>query len=331
MIGYACKWVSQLDDVKLREAEERAYNGMGTNATWCARQSKDAAREKLLTCAHANITGMLKFVKHAAGLPVHGRMIRFGSGIIPLYTHADWRDFWTSNEIQSQLREWFAPVGDAVHAYGIRSSWHPDHFVAIASEREDVRVRSLQEIEYHAHMIELMGLTHAPLESKINIHINGRLGPSQFLTEFDKLSELARDNLSVENSDVGSYGIHECLSMDRIPVVLDLHHHWIMTGEHLTPDNEIWNRVRRTWRHAGKPTIHFSISKEEHVPSSDDMPVLADLKASGKTTTDLRAHSDRYHHAALCEYIKQWVPHAHIMLECKHKNLAQAELMQKIF
>ena len=274
---------------------------------------------------------MLKFVLYANNLPEHGRMIRFGSGVLPLYTHVDWRDFWSSDEVQSQLKEWFLPVGQLIEATGVRTSWHPDHFVALASEREDVRIRSREEIEYHARMLEFLGLVRRPLESKINIHINGKLGPAQFLKEFDKLSDIARDNLTVENSDVGSYGIEECLSLERVPVVLDLHHHWIMTGEHLMPDNYIWNRVRRTWRHAGTPTIHFSISKEEHVPSSDTMPDLAALKAAGKTTTDLRAHSDRYHHAALCEYIKQWAPHAHIMLECKHKNLAHAELMQKIF
>lgn len=330
MIGYACKWVSENPDKKQRAFEEQSYNGTATTATWCDRQDPQTWQTKLLWCARMNTEGMLRFVNHAATLPAHARMIRFGSGVLPLYTHERYRDFWLSNEVQSYVAGLLKPVGDRILETGTRVSFHPDHFTVLASENPVIRERSREEIEYHARLVELMGLTSHAIQCKLNVHIGGKLGPVGFLAEYDKLSDLARSNVTVENADIGAWEIESCLSMARVPVVLDLHHHWIQTGEHLTPDSDIWQRVLKTWPDHVKPTIHFSISKEEYLPAADQMPDLSQLLLAGAKKTELRAHSDAYHHPALVEYISQWTEHAHIMLECKRKNLAHRDLLASL-
>lgn len=328
MIGYACKWVSAKANAKSAAEEEKLFNGGTTTMSWCDKQPVKVAHDRLMMLAKQNIHGMKLFVEHAIKQPVHARMIRFGSGILPLYTHEKYAQFWQSSEVQQELAPAFAHVGNLCKIHGVRTSWHPDHFVAIASEHEHVRTRSAQDIEYHADMIRLMGLTDHALQSKINIHINGKMGPSMFLQEYQKLSELARQNVTVENSDVGSWEIESCLSLKQVPVVLDLHHHWIQTGQHLEPHDPIWQRVQETWQSSGvQPTIHWSVSKPEHLGDSDELPDLQVLLASGKTKSDLRAHSDAYVNDALNAHVAKWIGQAHIMCECKQKNLARDALL----
>lgn len=329
MIGYACKWVSALPDAKARLQEEKEYNGSYTTARWCETRAIDEVRSRLLALARLNVSGMHRFVTHAASLPPEGRMIRFGSGILPLYTHPTHRDWWMSAEIQSELQSWFRVVGDDIKRHHIKTSWHPDHFVVMASESEVIRDRSREELEYHGRMVEMLGLTDWPLQSKINIHLSGKLGGEQFLIEYDKLNDITRQNVTVENSDVGRYGINESIALARVPLVLDVHHHWCMTGEYLTPDHAIWDQVRRTWRHAPTdPTIHFAMSKRELL--GDEMPDRDLLFAAGQNVTTLRAHSDDFDHVAMIDYMKTWAPVAHIMLECKLKNQAQARVLREI-
>ena len=93
---------------------------------------------------------------------------RITSDLVPLASHpvctADW---------QGELRPLFSRVGDLARAGEFRISLHPDQFVLINSPDPGLVQRSVAELEYHAAVLDLMGLDST---ARIQIHIGGVYG-----------------------------------------------------------------------------------------------------------------------------------------------------------
>jgi UV DNA damage endonuclease len=111
--------------------------------------------------------------------------------------------------------------------------------------------------------------------------------------------------------------------------VLDIHHHWIATGEYIEPDDTRFKRVVDSWRGV-RPVIHYSVSREDVLVDHDPytMPDLARLKSQGFTSTRLRAHSEYYWNHAVNTWALGFQPYADIMCESKQKNLASQQLLK---
>jgi UV DNA damage endonuclease len=111
--------------------------------------------------------------------------------------------------------------------------------------------------------------------------------------------------------------------------VLDIHHHWINSGEYIEPTDPKFKRVVDSWRGV-RPTIHYSVSREDvivdHDPSTK--PDLKQLKSMGFTAAKLRAHSDYYWNDSVNQWALSFLPHADIMCESKQKNLASQPLYE---
>lgn len=67
----------------------------------------------------------------------------------------------------------FSTIGAYIRENGLRVSMHPGQYCVINSLREDVVARSIDELFYHASILEAMGLdaTH-----KMVLHIGGVYG-----------------------------------------------------------------------------------------------------------------------------------------------------------
>ena len=166
---------------------------------------------------------------------------------------------------------------------------------------------------------------------KINVHIAGRQGPEGIRKSLLKLSPEARNCITIENEE-NSWGLDDTLELAKdCSLVLDIHHHFIKTGEYIQPTDDRYLRVIDSWRGV-RPVIHYSYSRNEHLPTGfnhTSLPDMSQLLASGCKKQKLRAHSDFYPNRAVNEWALSFLETADIMCESKAKNLASFGLAEQ--
>jgi UV DNA damage repair endonuclease len=257
-------------------------------------------------------------------------MVRITSDMFSFYTHEDYKDFWQSSDVKTSLARWMAPIGETARANNVRLSFHPDQFVVLASDREEVVNKSIDEFEYHVDMAKFMGYGKQFQDIKINVHISGRKGPQGIRDVFGRLSPEARNTLTLENEEY-THGLSDCLSLsDLVPTVLDIHHNWIREGAYIDCNDDLVKKVIASWRGL-RPTMHYSVSRED-VLGAHPRHILPDhgaLIASGYSKQKLRAHSDYFWNDAVNDWALTFVDKFDIMCEAKAKNLASFKLLER--
>jgi UV DNA damage repair endonuclease len=206
-------------------------------------------------------------------------------------------------------------------------SFHPGQFTVLASDNPDIVNRSIEEFEYHADMARWMGYGRTFQDFKINVHIAGRAGPSGIKAVIPRLSPEARNCITIENDEI-SWGIDSSLELvDNLALVLDIHHHWIHTGEYIDANDDRVKRIIDSWRGV-RPVIHYSVSREDLLTghSGSQRPALLPLMETGYKKGKLRAHSDFYWNTAVNEWALSFLDQFDIMAESKAKNLASFAL-----
>lgn len=328
-IGFACKWIDhpgQVDGIKATD-DAKKYNTGATTVAWLNRQTRDVAEQKLWDLMVQNIEATRKLVEKVGGLDEHLRMVRISSDILPVYTHGDWSYFYKRNDVQHYLETHFKTVGDIGRNKQVRLSMHPGQFCVLASDNSDIVERSVEEFEYHADMVRWMGFGQTFQDFKINVHIAGRQGPDGIRKIYPKLSSVARNCITIENEE-NSHGLDACLSIsDLVPIVLDIHHHWVREGEYIQQTDPKINRVLDSWRGI-RPTLHYSISRENELLNhcKQTLPNYTQLLEAGHKKAKLRAHSNFYWNKPVNEWALSFLKTHDIMCESKAKNLASFEL-----
>ena len=328
-IGFACKFSEINHKGEISSIPE--LNTGGTTLAWARRQTRNVAEEKILEVAQRNITNTHNLIKRVGSLDPNLRMVRLTSDMLSFYTHPEFIDFWKSNDNQKFLSDMFAPLGETARQNDVRLSFHPDQFVVLASDREEVVTNSIREFEYHADMARFMGYGKTFQDFKINVHISGRQGPEGIRKAYTKLSPEARNCITIENEEI-SWGLDDCLELaDLLPIVLDIHHHWIKTGEYIEHDSDLVKKVIDSW--AGvRPTMHYSVSREDVLVDHDRhiAPDHGTLIAAGHNKQKLRAHSIYYWNEAVNDWALTFNDNFDIMCESKAKNLASFKLYERI-
>ncbi len=328
-IGFACKWIDRPDQVNGIGPKDDAkkYNTGSTTVAWLNRQSKSVAEEKLWNLMKDNIESTRLLVERVGGLDENLRMVRLSSDILPVYTEPSWSWFWRLPDTRAYCERAFRAVGDLARKNGVRLSMHPGQFTVLASDNPDIVNRSIEEFEYHADMARFMGYGKSFQDFKINVHISGRAGPEGIRQAYKRLSPEARNCITIENEEI-SYGLDDCLTIsDIVPIVLDVHHHWVREGTYLDNNDGRVKRVLDSWRNV-RPTMHYSISREDYLVghATDRHPSYNTLIESGHKKQKLRAHSDFYWNTAVNEWALSFLDRFDIMCESKGKNLASFEL-----
>ena len=331
-IGFACKWIdgpSQIDGIKQKD-NCKQYNTGSTTVAWLNRQTTEVAEQKLYDLMTGNIEAVRKLVEKVGDLDENLRMVRLGSDILPVYTEPTWSRYWRDPDVRAYCERAFGVVGDLARKRGVRLSFHPGQFTVLASESDDIVNRSIEEFEYHADMARWMGYGKSFQDFKINVHIAGRRGPDGIREAYKRLSVEARNTLTIENEEI-THNLDTCLELaDLVPIVLDIHHHWINTGEYIDPSDNRVKRVVDSWRGV-RPTCHYSVSREDVLPGHTPglRPALSTLLESGHKKAKLRAHSNFYWNTAVNEWALSFRDQFDMMCESKAKNLASFALYQE--
>ena len=332
-IGFACKWIDYPEQVNGISPKDDAkkYNTGATTVAWLNRQTRDVAEQKLWDLMAQNIEATRRLVERVGNLDEPLRMVRISSDLLPVFTHDDWRYFWSKPDVVAYCEKHFILVGDIARNRNVRLSMHPGQFTVLASDNNKVVERSIEEFEYHATMARWMGFAKQFQDFKINVHISGRQGPEGVRRAYSKLSPEARNTITIENEEI-SYGLDECLGLaDLLPIVMDVHHHYIHDdGEYISPRDPRVQRVVESWRGV-RPTMHYSISREDWLAGHDPnvMPDLKLLLEAGHKKQKLRAHSNFYWNHAVNAWALSFNDQFDIMCESKGKNIASLQLYEQ--
>jgi len=200
---------------------------------------------------------------------------RISSDLIPWYSQYDLAELPNSETVLKLLTE----VGDLADEHGLRLTFHPSHFVKLASPTESVVENSVRDLECHGDLMDTMGLSRTPYNS-INIHIGAHYSDKaataeRFCNVVESLSPAVRDRLTVENDDKESlWSVPELVDSVHdeigIPVVYDeLHHQFTDRG--LRYQDALETAIE-TWPDDVQPIIHYSESRRLHESDSSVSP-----------------------------------------------------------
>jgi len=331
-IGFACKWIDhagQVDGIKPND-DAKKYNTGSTTVAWLNRQSKDVAEQKLWDIMEQNLASTKLLVERVGQLEENLRMVRLSSDLLPVYTQRDWSYFWRRTDVQERCSRGFADIGTTARSNGVRLSFHPGQFTVLASESLEIVNRSIEEFEYHADMVRWMGYGKTFQDFKINVHISGKQGPAGIRSALQRLSPEARNCITIEN-DENCWGIDSSLELaNDCALVLDIHHHWIRTGDYIQSTDDRVSRVIDSWRGV-RPVCHYSLSREDYLVEHDTnvMPEYSVLLETGYKKQKLRAHSDFYWNKSVNKWALSFLDQFDIMCESKGKNLASFALAKE--
>lgn len=234
------------------------------------------------------------------------RLFRITSDLVPLATHpvaAEW-------DWEADLAADFAQVARLARETGIRLTLHPGQFVVLNAPDPAVVAKSMQDLSYHARILELLEL--GP-ESGLVLHIGGGYGDRaaaarRFVANFHRLEPRIAGRLWVENDDT-TWETESVLAIAREirrPMVFDLHHHRVLREDDWLPWLE---RILPTWEGV-RPKLHFSSPRDgrrsrHHADYIDP----ADFRSFAHRVPDLEAD---------------------VMLECKMKDKALLALREAV-
>jgi len=331
-IGFACKWIdgpSQINGIKQKD-NCKQYNTGSTTVAWLNRQTKEVAEQKLWDLMTQNIESTRKLVELVGKQHEDLRMVRLSSDLLPVYTEPSWCGFWRIPSVRDACERGFREVGALARERGVRLSFHPGQFTVLASDNPDIVNRSIEEFEYHTDMARWMGYGQKFQDFKINVHISGRQGPEGIKRVMQRLSPEARNCITIENDEI-SWGIDSSLELvNTCALVLDIHHHWIHTGEYIDANDDRVKRIIDSWRGV-RPVIHYSVSREDCIVEHPRhiRPDLPSLLENGYKKAKLRAHSNFYWNTAVNEWALSFRDNFDIMCESKGKNLASFALYEQ--
>ena len=322
-------WHDQTQKKKLLEDIQRPLNTRSTTVQWLNRQTREVAEQRLWDIMVHNIQSYANLIEYVGSLTDELRMVRLGSDVLPVYTEPTWGYYWRKPDVREYCEKHFAPIGERARALDVRLSMHPGQFTVLASDNPEIVERSIEEFEYHTDVIRWMGYGKTFQDFKCNVHISGRQGPAGIKHAVNnRLSQEARNCITIENDEM-SWGIEASLELvDTCALVLDIHHHWVRTGEYIRPTDDRYLRMIDSWRGV-RPVIHYSVSREDLLVDHDTniLPNMESLLEQGYKKQKLRAHSDFMWNRAVNDWALTFRDTADIMVESKAKNLASKALL----
>jgi UV DNA damage endonuclease len=217
---------------------------------------KNATPEKILELASANIEALQPILEWNAARGIE--LFRITSDLIPFGSHSINKvPWWRILEGQ------FARLGAFIRKNSLRVSMHPGQFTVLNSPRREVIESSIKELEYHAALLDALGVDDS---HKIVIHLGGiyddkSASLNRFIQTCKSLDRRIKARLVIEN-DERCYTVADALSASKaigVPVVFDVFHHTWNPALEGRSWRSIIELVAKTWRKRdGRVKIHYS-------------------------------------------------------------------------
>jgi len=259
-------------------------------------RQKDISPAKMRSIIDTNLSALERVIDYNGTMGI--RLFRITSDLIPFGSSPKNPVSWV-NEFSAR----FHRIGTKIREYGIRVSMHPGQYTVLNSPNPDVVSRSVDDLLYHAQILDALG---TDATSKIVLHVGGIYGDRErairrFIDNYRFLPENVKKRLIIENDD-RSFTIQEVLGIAnelRIPAVFDnLHHEINPSADHKT-EAEWVIEAGKTWKPIdGKQKIHYSQQDPGEQRGSHSFTIAID---------------------PFLEYVGE-IADADVMLEVKDKN-----------
>ena len=237
-IGYACLNIGT-PDTNIRSVMQR-----------------NATPEKLTEVIAHNLAALEKMIDYNRKNNI--QLFRISSDLIPFGSSpVNTLPWWDVHA------EAFQRIGAKIRKSSMRVSFHPGQYTVLNSPDEDVVARAILDLEYHAKMLECLGVDN---KNKIVLHVGGiycdkAAALERFETNFKRLPEAVQNRLIIENDD-RLYNIEDVLGLAfrlRIPAVYDNLHHAINPPPSGGDDRYWIAEAAKTWKDSdGNQKIHYS-------------------------------------------------------------------------
>jgi len=221
-------------------------------------------------------------------------LYRLTSGLFPFADDA------AGEDVLEEFRVEARRTGERATALGIRLVIHPDQFVVLSSDSEQVVANSIKILRTHAHVLDLLAQPRTSW-TVIEIH-GGKSDRAERLVEVIRaLPDEIRMRLALENDEY-AYSAAQILDVCRaaqVPMVFDAHHHVCRERLESYEDpsvTEFLAAARETWPVPEWQLIHIS---------------------NGRT-----AFNDRHHSDLITAMPSAYARAPWIEVEAKHKELA---------
>lgn len=233
--------------------------------------------KKLRLLAQTNLKNTQRLFFHNKAHDI--KVFRLSSKLIPLATHPI-----------AQNWDWISELADELKSLGLyarenkfRLSAHPDHFTLLNSPKEEILTESIKDLEYHHQIFQAMELDSA----KLVIHVGGRyenkdLSIEKFINNHKKLPLHLKNRIILENDDkiYTSRDVLEICQELKIPMVLDIHHHWC--NNYNDEIKDYLPEIFDTWKNEPiPPKIHLSSPRDQkhfrHHADNIDLPFFLEF------------------------------------------------------
>ncbi|AOQ26750.1 UV damage repair endonuclease [Vibrio phage S4-7] len=266
-------------------------------------------KAKLQPKVKQNINALYNQLRYVSQMPVGCQLFRISSNLLPMFDHPTFNAIYDT-ELLQLVDTLLARCKRLIDKHSIRVCCHPDQYNVINSDSIKTRTQTFNCLYMHKYFMER--LTTAD-QTSINIHLNGKL---DHIPEFDHgLHSDLIPWLSFENEDkVGTAFVadtHNTLAVCEkysIKMLFDIHHHHVMTGDHISVNDSLIDRIIATWGGV-HPLMHLSQGREH--------------------STD-KKHSDFITDDFLIEHVFNYLHFADVELEAKGKTTAVCDLHHKI-
>jgi UV DNA damage endonuclease len=229
--------------------------------SWANRNRKEDVINKWKEVVIHNFNLLTRIINWNIANKVY--LYRISSDLVPFADHEDWRYLWIEFMAAPETADLLKPAREIIKTYlagGGRCSIHPGQFVSLGSVKEDVRNKSIQHLEYHGELLDLLELPKNH-DCPINIHISNGKKDCEIIANNVKnslrlLSASVMKRVVFENEQHGCWHPQNIRKFfPNVPITFDYHHFRINDGG-LTLDEAI-GITSESWPN-NEPIQHYS-------------------------------------------------------------------------
>ena len=245
-----------------------------------------------------NAKGLFSIIKRVNSEGI--KLFRVSSNVFPLYDSLP-------NELNNcqEAKSILAETGKFIIQNNMRVTSHPDQFVVLSSNKQDVIDKSIRLLDHHAWIFDQMNLPISTYYA-INIHGGTKGNSSTLINSIKNLAPSTKGRLTLENDEL-SYNVNDLYKVYEetgVPILWDSHHHTfndagLSLQEALVKSKTTWGNV--------KPVTHLSNT---------------DPSVANGSFTERRKHSDYVHYFPECQLNANNNNEIDVEMEFKMKNLA---------
>ena len=262
---------------------------------------KDGDIDKLDRVIISNLKSLNNIIDYNIKNNIH--FYRISSKIIPLATKDDVKFDYTN-----KYKSYYDTIGKKISDSKMRVDFHPDQFCVLNSVKSDVVSNSVNILEYHYNLLNMLNVNDKILILHVGSSTFGKENSiSRFINNFNKLPIYLRKCIAIENDDK-VFNVNDVLKISKvtsIPVVLDYHHHLCNKSDFSFVD------IFNSWGNS-RVKMHFS---------------------SPKNKRDYRSHNEYINgddFINFIEILKKYDRDIDIMLEAKGKDDSLFRLVRYI-